>query len=207
MLLVFVFEDRAGELREASGVSVNVTIPEEQFDPFAFGDVLAPEELGRPAPGPIQVAARQTNDNGVVRFELPPGNYSILARHMGLTGNRTITLAEEQDEVMMRWVFYSRFEAPLLVQVYDTNADGTISAGELIVLFYQTQVAVRPEQLVIIIRSETDFELGLQLVDFIVLSHGVQVILTPTTPVVISALDSDTTLLLGVLWYQVTVIP
>lgn len=206
-LLVFVFEDRTGQLREAPGVSVNVTIPEEQFDPFAFGDVLAPEELGRPAPGPVQIMSRQTNDNGVVRFELPAGNYSILATHLGLTGNRSITLREEQDEVTMRWVFYSRFEAPLLVQAYDMNGDGTISMGEPIVLFYQTQVTVKPEQLVILIQSETDFELGLRLVDFIVLSHGVQVILTPTAPVVISLLDSETTLLLGVLWYQVTVSP
>jgi hypothetical protein len=207
-LTVLVFEEHSGTFELVPGAGVNVTVPRAYAeDVLGLGDVLAPEELGELPAGPIRIATGETDERGSILFELPPGNYSILVTHLGLMGNRSISLQLERPQVTMRWTFYSRFVEPLLVQAHDANGDSMISPGEQIILFYQTQEAVRPDQLTIIIRGETESQVLLQVLEFRVLSHGVELILTPLTPMIVSELSEQSVLLVGVLWYQVAIFP
>lgn len=208
-LLVSILEDQLGELREVPDVSVNVTVSREAVGRmFGLGDPLSPEEIGLSTlTGPIRIASGETDSTGTVRFELPAGNYSIITSYLGLTGNHSITLATERPHVSMRWVFYNRFESPILVQAHDTNGDGSVSFGEQLMLFYQTESPIRPDQLTIIIRGEAEALIRFRILDFLILSNGVQVFLTPVTPVEISGLTERSTLLVGIQWYQVTILP
>lgn len=185
-LSVTVLEENSQRLRFVQGVPINVSI-------------MTPE-------GEIQVAYSVTNGTGSVVFKLTPGSYTILAMHFGILGNFSVALLESDPEVSMRWIFHNSFETPVLVQMNDINADGLISPDETIALFYREVGLEKPQRIIMDISGERKVSVDLAIVSFSVFPHGTYIVLSPLQPISVSALGSESTLLIGTVWYEVSIV-
>lgn len=197
-LTVTVSEETSFGRRYASGVLVNVTEPGE----LARSGVEERVTLG----GQIIIASGKTDHTGTIAFELDPGDYTVLAGDLGLVGELPITLHEPKLEVTVQWVFHSEFEPPLLVQMNDVNSDGIISPDETISLFFQTINLKEPHRLVLLVGGLGQFSIDLKIVGATVYQNGIYVQLSPAGSVAISSLRFDSTILIGTIWYEVSIV-
>ena len=193
-LSVTVYEETSQRMRLVRGTPVNVSTTT--------------------AEGEIQVAYGVTDRAGSVVFKLPPGSYSIFAEHFGVLGNFSATLLESNPESSMRWVFHDDLETPVIVQMNDINADGLISPDETIALFYREVGLKNPQRITMVVRQvcgsvevcgEGDVSVDLAIVGFSVFTHGTYLVLSPLEPVSVSALGLNSTLLIGTVWYEVSI--
>lgn len=196
-LTVIVLEDTSSGRRSASGILVNVTEPGE-LSRSGAGEVVA---LG----GQMIIAAGKTDHTGTVAFELDPGDYTVLAKDLGLVGELPITLHETKTEVTVQWVFHSEFEPPLLVQMNDLNSDGIISPDETISLFFQAIDLKEPHRIVLLVEGPGQFSIDLKVVAATLYQNGIYVALSPTGPVPMSSLRFDSAILIGTIWYEVSI--
>jgi len=201
-LSVTVMENTSQGSRFIRGVPINVTIVR----------LLEPDEIGlsdRQAVSEerIEIAYGVTNRAGTVAFQLPPSNYTVFAKHLGVLANFSVTLLPSNPKTSLRWVFHNGYETPVVVQMNDVNTDGWISPGETIAVFYRNITVQKPHRITLAISGQKRLLVDLEILRFSVFAHGVYVVLSPLQPIFIGDLGLESAILIRTVRYEVSTIP
>lgn len=199
-LLVDVLDDSSGSLHIVQNAPVNVT----RMNPLASEILRGHNDVAVATGGPTIVATALTDRRGRATFELTASNYTIYAQDLGLTGNFSLTLDPSHPQVFLHWIFREKLETPALVQMSDQDADGLISPGEVISIFYQTNNPQKPQRIVLSLNGDIESSVDLTIVNATVFQNGVYLVASPVTSILIGDLGSNSTLLIGFSWYEAT---
>ena len=207
--------DASGPPKQTERVHLTVTVLEDtsigrRSTPGVVVNVLEQGEFSQSGPketaAQIVIASGRTDYTGTVAFELAPGDYTVLAVDLGLLGELPITLEASKPEVSILWVFHSGFEPPLLVQMNDVNSDGVISPDETIALFFRGINLEEPHRFLMVVGGPGQFSIDLKIVGVTVYQNGIYILLSPAESISISQLRAESTILIGTIWYEVSIV-
>lgn len=198
-LSVTVLDDTSGSIQTVQGAAVNVSIANlgTQTEALRGGSQFV-GQTGQQT----RIAWGHTDGTGRVGFKLFPGNYTVFAGHFGLIGNSSITLVASRPQTFLRWVFHQRFEKLSVVQMNDDNDDGLISPGETILLFYRSSTPVTQQHVILMISGQQQVSVDLEILSSRVFEDEVYLVVSPLQTFAISSLGSNSTLEVGIIWWE-----